>query len=81
MVRAFRKDASGRQVKLGDLSEGVFFGELSILTGKPRSATIAALTSCELLELDRPTLDSITATHPHVWEVLREFADQRTQRG
>jgi cAMP-dependent protein kinase regulator len=81
MVRAFRKDAAGRQVKLGDLSEGVFFGEVSILTGKPRSATIAALTRCELLELDRPTLDSITATHPHVWEVLQEFADRRTAGG
>jgi cAMP-dependent protein kinase regulator len=81
MVRAFRKDAAGQQVKLGDLSEGVFFGEVSILTGKPRSATIAALTRCELLELDRPTLDSITATHPHVWEVLQEFADRRTARG
>jgi hypothetical protein len=81
MVRAFRKDTAGQQVKLGDLSEGVFFGEVSILTGKPRSATIAALTRCELLELDRPTLDSITATHPHVWEVLQEFADRRTARG
>ncbi|HXB56467.1 MAG TPA: cyclic nucleotide-binding domain-containing protein [Vicinamibacteria bacterium] len=81
MVRAFRKDAAGLQVKLGDLNEGVFFGEVSILTGKPRSATIAALTRCELLELDRPTLDSITATHPHVWDVLQEFADRRTPRG
>jgi hypothetical protein len=80
MVRAFRKDPAGQQVKLGDLSEGVFFGEVSILTGKPRSATIAALTRCELLELDRPTLDSITATHPHVWDVLQEFADRRTAR-
>ncbi len=80
MVRAFRRDAAGQQVKLGDLSEGVFFGEVSILTGKPRSATIAALTRCELLELDRPTLDSITATHPHVWDVLQEFADRRTAR-
>ena len=79
-VRAFRKDAgSGKQVQLGDLAEGAFFGEMSILTGKPRMASVVALTRCELLELDRPTLDGITQTHPHVWDVLREFAAQRAR--
>jgi hypothetical protein len=78
-VRAFRKDAgTGKQVKIADLTEGAFFGEMSILTGQPRTASIVALNSCELLELDRPTLDSITRTHPHVWDVLREFAERRS---
>ncbi len=77
-VRAFKKDpATGRQNQLGDLAEGAFFGEMSILTGQPRMASIVALTRCELLELDRPTLDQITKTHPHVWNVLREFAEKR----
>jgi tetratricopeptide (TPR) repeat protein len=80
MVRAFRKDPSGRQVRLGDLLEGAFFGEVSILTGGRRTATVAALTRCELLELDRPTLDSIRKTHPHVLEVLEEFARQRSAK-
>jgi hypothetical protein len=79
-VRAFRKDPpTGKQVPLGDLQEGAFFGEMSILTGQPRMASVVALNSCELLELDRPTLDSITKTHPHVWDVLREFAEQRSR--
>jgi hypothetical protein len=82
MVRAFRKDrASGRQLRVADLKEGAFFGEVSILTGGPRTATVAALTPCELLELDRATLDSIRETHPHVWEVLEDFARQRTAKG
>ncbi len=77
-VRAFKKDpATGRQNQLGDLAEGAFFGEMSILTGQPRMASVVALTRCELLELDRPTLDEITKTHPHVWAVLREFAEKR----
>lgn len=75
-VKAFQKKA-GKQVPIGELEEGAFFGEVSILTGKPRSASIVATTACELLELDRPTLDSITQTHPHVMAVLREFAQQR----
>jgi hypothetical protein len=77
-VRAFRKDVvTGRQNQVGDLKEGAFFGEISILTGQPRMASIVALTRCELLELDRPTLDEIAKTHPHVWDVLREFAGKR----
>ncbi len=75
-VRAFVKK-DGKNVPVADLSEGAFFGEGSILTGKPRSATVAALTSCELLELDRPTLDEITSRHPHVMDVMREFAARR----
>jgi hypothetical protein len=77
MVKAFRKNAQGKQVQLAELSEGAFFGEGSILTGKPRTATVVAWEPSELLELDRPTLDSITKTHPHVWDVLQEFAAKR----
>jgi hypothetical protein len=78
-VRAFKRDlATGKQNQLADLSEGAFFGEMSILTGQPRMASIVALTRCELLELDRPALDEITKAHPHVWDVLREFAEKRT---
>jgi hypothetical protein len=77
-VRAFKKDvASGKQNPLGDLKEGAFFGEMSILTGQPRMASVVALARCELLELDRPALDGITKSHPHVWDVLREFAEKR----
>src|SRR5262245_13643468 len=33
------------------LSAGAFFGEMSLLTGDPRSATVTAVTDCELLEI------------------------------
>lgn len=77
MARAFVKTPGGRSVQVRELMEGDFFGEIAILTGNPRSATITAASRCELLELDRPALDSIAATHPHVREVLKEFHDQR----
>jgi CRP-like cAMP-binding protein len=76
-VKAFRKNAQGKQVPLAVLEEGAFFGEGSILTGRPRAASIVALESCELLELDRNTLDSIVQSHPHVMDVMREFAAER----
>jgi cAMP-dependent protein kinase regulator len=76
-VKAFVKNAQGRQQQVHEFKEGAFFGEGSILTGKPRSATLIAVTRCELLELDRPTLDSIVKTHPHVLDVMQDFARQR----
>jgi hypothetical protein len=75
-VKAFMK-RDGKQIPISELEEGAFFGEVSILTGKPRTATVVAKTRCELLELDRATLDSITQSHPHVLQVLQEFAEQR----
>jgi hypothetical protein len=69
------KDQHLRHVRT--LHDGDFFGEISIFTGGRRTATITAATRCELLELDRPTLDSITAAHPHVSEVMRKFYDER----
>ena len=67
---------SGERV-FAELGQKQCFGEMSILTGQPRMASVVALARCELLELDRPTLDGITKTHPHVWDVLREFAQKR----
>ena len=61
------------------LSDGTFFGEISILTGNPRSATITASSYCELLELDRQTLNRIAATHPNVRVVLQEFYKKRAR--
>ena len=43
-VKAFVKDPDGHYHKVREMYEGAFFGEVSILTGKPRSATITAAT-------------------------------------
>ena len=65
------------EVRVAHLARGDFFGEISVLTGSPRTATIVAASRCELLELDRPTLDSITSAYPRVREVLQRFYEQR----
>ncbi|MFI5183867.1 MAG: cyclic nucleotide-binding domain-containing protein [Vicinamibacteria bacterium] len=78
-VKCWVKDRKGHYMKVQELPEGAFFGEISVLTGKPRTATLTAASYCEALELDKKTLDSITATHPHVREVLKKFHEQRAQ--
>jgi hypothetical protein len=76
-VRAFVRDAEGRQVEVRQLEEGDFFGEAAVLTGQRRSATLTAAAECETLELDRATLDDIARRHPRVWDVLTEFHKSR----
>jgi hypothetical protein len=78
-VKAFVKNARGESIKVHELTEGSFFGEISVLTGKPRTATLTAAGPCEVLELDKATLDSITQRHPHVLEVLKRFHEARAQ--
>ncbi len=39
--------------KLNILNKGEFFGEMSLLDGYPRAATVTALTETQLVELDR----------------------------
>lgn len=77
LCRAHVKNASGRSMEVRTLQEGDFFGEISLLTGAARTATVTAATRCELLELEAATLDSIAATHPQVRDVLDKFYQQR----
>jgi hypothetical protein len=80
-VKIFVKNQqNGKQTTVGELTEGAFFGEGSILTGKPRNASVVASTYCELLELDRPTLDEIVKKHPRVWNILEDFAAERSRK-
>lgn len=76
-LKAFVRDQSGRNVPVRELKEGSLFGEVSILTGKPRSATITCASPCELLELDRAALDEIVTQYPRVRDVIREAYESR----
>jgi tetratricopeptide (TPR) repeat protein len=76
-LKAFVRNPAGRQVLVRELAEGSFFGEISILSGRPRTATVTCATHAELLVLDRRALDTITAQHPRVQQVLLDFYKQR----
>lgn len=67
----------GGTLYLARLGEGDFFGEVSVLTGKPRTATITASQRAELLRLDKSKLDAILAQYPGVRSVLDEFYKKR----
>ncbi|MEK7385149.1 MAG: cyclic nucleotide-binding domain-containing protein [candidate division NC10 bacterium] len=50
---------------LNRIGPGEFFGEMSLLDGSPRSATIQAETDTMLLILDRNSLNQLIEVSPH----------------
>ena len=77
VVKVFVRDPAGRNARVGQLGEGDFFGEISLLSGRPRSATVTAAAPCELLELDREAFEEVCARHPRVRSVMEEVYIQR----
>lgn len=48
------RDKPGKpEIKLNTLGKGEFFGEMSLIDGYPRSATVTALAETQAVELDR----------------------------
>ena len=76
-VKVFIRNRSGQDVLLRPLGEGAFFGEISALSGRSRTATVTAAAPCALLELDRSALDTITKAHPRVREILENVYIER----
>jgi hypothetical protein len=76
-VEVITKDPSGHPLVLSRMGAGEFFGEVSVLTGRPRTATIVATSPVTAIEIYRDDLDRIATRHPVVREVLRRFYEQR----
>lgn len=51
---------------VGHLSEGDFFGEMALLDGFPRSASVLAVRDCECLVLERRDFLALVRTSPEV---------------
>ncbi len=64
-------------VEVTRLKRGQYFGEMSLLTGEPRSATVVAATDALLLEVDRPIFARLFAEHPGLARQLSALLAQR----
>ncbi len=59
------------------LHAGDFFGEMSLLTGEPRSASLKALEDSECYRLDRKAFDDILHGRPEIAHYLSELLARR----
>jgi len=70
-ARAFTA-LNGREHNLAFYREGDFFGELSILNGSPRTASVEAFTDCQLLSLEPGAVHALRHRFPEFDKLLGE---------
>ena len=68
-------DDSGKV--LNTLSDGAFFGELSLISAQPRTASIRAATPCDMFILDKKTFDQAIKNNPEFLEKIKTVAKER----
>ena len=73
--------SDGKQVHIRDLTRPTFFGEMALMTGEKRTATIRARTDVELLELNRDAFGELFKNHPETAAQMGEvIALRMTER-
>lgn len=68
---------SGSGMVIGQLKPEDFFGELALLSGNTRTATIVARTDMSVFELFRDDLEQVTKAYPHVIGTLLQKLYER----
>jgi len=76
-VRVFTRDHHGEELELALLGIGQFFGEMSFLTGKPRSGSVSAQDTSVIVELSYTSMRRVVKEHPTVKKVLVEYYQHR----
>jgi small-conductance mechanosensitive channel/CRP-like cAMP-binding protein len=71
-------DGKGGQMRVAQLGPGTFFGEMSLLTGEPRSATIKASTDSVTYEITKSAMAALLEIRPDVAATIsRAVADRK----
>lgn len=79
-LKAITAGAEGRQAALSIMGPGEVFGEVAVLDGEPRSATITALEPCELIILNRNEFYHFLERNPSAAIGLLQVLARRLRR-
>ncbi len=72
---------NGQKAHVADLRPPAFFGEIALMTGEQRNATVVARTDVEVLEMDRDAFTRLFHNHPDVTTRIGEvIAARLTER-
>lgn len=71
--------SDGETITLADLWPGDCFGEMSLLTGEPRSADITAMTDGVVLEISKLDLAPLLEENPNLARALADVLEARIQ--
>lgn len=76
-VKVSRRAEDGSEHILAELTDGAFFGEMSLLSDAPRTASVICTDETMLFSISRELVGDITARYPSVGEVMRRFHKNR----
>jgi len=76
-VEVIVADEKGQSTIIKRLLPSAFFGELSLLTGSPRTATVVASTDCEFIIIKADTFKSIIMTDPTIADKISKIITKR----
>ena len=76
-AEVFVSTDTGVHKSVAILHAGDFFGEMSLLTGEPRSASLKALEDSECYRLDRTAFDDILHGRPEIAHYLSQLLARR----
>lgn len=76
-VGVLARDEDGEEVEVAELKRGDYFGEMSLLTGEERSATVVAKEDVELLELSRGSFSVLLKSNPAIAGAIAEVVAKR----
>lgn len=79
-LRAITTDAHGRSTTVGEISRGQTVGEMALLEGQTRSASVYAVRDTLLLGLDRGALETVVARHPRLVLNISRLVGERLRR-
>ena len=79
-VKLSLSSPEGREVTVGLIGPGGFFGDLALLDGGPRSASVVTLEPVETLTLDRAPFVDVLERHPEVAGALLAVLGDRLRR-
>jgi cAMP-dependent protein kinase regulator len=71
------KKVDGKKTVVAHLKEGDVFGERSLLTNQPVSASIRTLRKCIVLKLPRRAFVEVASTHPQLLAHITELSSER----
>lgn len=70
-------EQGGSKVPLAELETGQFFGEVSVLTAQPRTATVTAKTETQCVRFVRRKISRVLMEYPEVTKILNEKIGER----
>jgi CRP-like cAMP-binding protein len=76
-VRVYDTDGGGKQKDLARLHENAIFGEMALLSARPRSASVVVVGEADLLEVTRESLAALAGELEPVAAALTGFTRER----